>query len=801
MIGRTLANYRVVSQLGAGGMGVVYKAVDVRLDRSVALKVLPPGKSADADRRARFLQEARSASALNDPHIVTIHDIFVTEDGTDVLVMELIQGRTLRDVIADRPVPEGEALRLMLQVADGVGAAHAAGIVHRDLKPGNIMVTDRGLVKILDFGLAKLTGAIDEQQTMLGPNTVEGTLLGTVDYMSPEQARGEHVDHRSDIFSLGAVLYELLTGVKPFHSAHTIGVLHEILYGRIVSPRERRPEISGDAEAITLRALERDVHRRYQSMEAMASDLRAAQRALSEGHSSASRSGIAPFVPPAIPSSGASASTPPVASRPEASTPSGFAPAFPAAPDIGPSLEALGRSLGAKGKRLGRIPKPPRVGKWGPLPVLVIVGIVAMSRPDARQWVLEQVALVRDGASASPEPEVASPALPATPYELTQQGLDLLKRFDGSDNLDTAIDLFERAIAANADYAPAHAAIARAYVRQATATRDNAWLSRATDAARHAVELDGFLADAHVSLGLALSAGGDHTGADDELKKALALDSKNSLAWLASGDRAYAEGRLAEAAAAYEQSFSLDPTEWRAAVGVGTSVYKDGRYDDAIAWYKRAATQAPSTSTPEMYLASALGMKGDFREAAASLQRAISIRPSATAYSNWGTMLFLDGRYRESVVAFEKGVELRPSDPLMWGNLGDAHRWTPGGKAQAERAYRRAIQLLEQQLARDPENARDRSRLALYLAKSEDTSRARSELEKIVDVTARDVDTVYRAAATYELTGERRDALRLLAFALKRGYSERLIAADPEFTALRGDVRFHQLASEPAPAR
>jgi serine/threonine protein kinase/tetratricopeptide (TPR) repeat protein len=802
MIGRTLANYRVVSQLGAGGMGVVYKAVDVRLDRSVALKVLPAGKTTDADRRARFLQEARSASALNDPHIVTIHDIFVTEDGTDVLVMELIQGRTLRDVISDRPVPEGEALRLMLQVADGVGAAHAAGIVHRDLKPGNIMVTDRGLVKILDFGLAKLTGPIDEQQTMMAPNTLEGTLLGTVDYMSPEQARGEAVDHRSDIFSLGAVLYELLTGVKPFQSPHSIGVLHEILYGQIVPPRERRPEISGDAEAIALRALERDVQRRYQSMDAMASDLRAAQRTLSEGHSSASRSGLAPFVPPALPASASSANTPSFATPSTAATPSGFAAALPPAAvgEIGSSMRALGENLAAVGSKFGRrrrpSVRPPRVRRWGPLPVLLLVGFgMLYARPDARRWVMAQIALLRDSPSSTAPRDAASSALPATAYELTQQGIALLERFDRAGNVDAAISLFERAIQADSDYAPAYAAVARAYFRRAEKTRDKTWTNRAVDSARRAVSLDEHLAESHVSLGWALSAAGDTENATASLRHAIDIDPGNGLAWEALGKIAYDEGRVADAAAAYRKAVELRPKDWRAALGLGNVSYRNGRYDEAVASYRRAVEAAPDASEPHVALAAAYLMLENFSGAAGELQKAISIEPNAAAYTNLGWSFFSDGRYRESAAAFEKGVELQPANPLMWGNLGDAYRWTAGQQARASESYLRATQLLAQQLEHAPNNIRDRSRLALYLAKSGNVTQAREQLQSIDKLESRDVNTIYRAAVTFELAGDRAQALKFLSVALERGYSLREITREPELSALRGDIRFQRLAA------
>ncbi len=302
MVGRTLMHYKVVAELGAGGMGVVYEALDLRLDRRVALKILPADKSDDQQRRARFLHEARTASALNDPHIVTIFDIFTVDD-TDVLVMELVPGRTLRDILNDGPLALAKALDIALQVAEGVGVAHTAGIVHRDLKPGNVMVTERGRVKVLDFGLAKLvgSGSLADQPTMLAPATVAGMLLGTVDYMSPEQARGDPIDARSDVFSLGAMLYEMIAGARPFTSGHALGVLHEIAYGAIVPVRTRRPDATADIERIVLHALERDVTRRYQTMEAFSSDLRRTYRDVLANAPTAVDAPAAVLVPPPLP--------------------------------------------------------------------------------------------------------------------------------------------------------------------------------------------------------------------------------------------------------------------------------------------------------------------------------------------------------------------------------------------------------------------------------------------------------------------------------------------------------------------
>ena len=218
MIGQSILHYRVLEKLGEGGMGVVYKARDTRLDRLVAIKILPADKISDPERKRRFVQEAKAASGLNHPNIVTIYDIGQA-DGIDFISMEYVAGKTLDRLIPRHGMRLTEALKCAVQVADALARAHAAGIVHRDIKPGNIMMDEHGLVKVLDFGLAKLTEiapAEDDTTQTLRPATEEGKIVGTVAYMSPEQAEGKKVDARSDIFSFGSVLYEMVTGQRAF---------------------------------------------------------------------------------------------------------------------------------------------------------------------------------------------------------------------------------------------------------------------------------------------------------------------------------------------------------------------------------------------------------------------------------------------------------------------------------------------------------------------------------------------------------------------------------------------------------
>jgi TolB-like protein/Tfp pilus assembly protein PilF len=266
MMGQTVSHYKILDKLGEGGMGVVYKAHDTKLNRVVALKFLPPDLTRDEEAKLRFVHEAQSASALQHNNICNIHDIDETTDGQTFIVMDYYEGETLKTRIAKGRLPIEEAVDIAFQVAQGLQKAHEHGIVHRDIKPANVIVTSDGIAKIVDFGLAKLSG-----RTLL---TKSGTTLGTAAYMSPEQARGEHVDQRSDIWSLGIVVYEMLTGKRPFGSDYEQALVYSILSQEPKSIRDLRPEVPEAIEKICRRAMAKNVEDRYQTAAEIVADLK-----------------------------------------------------------------------------------------------------------------------------------------------------------------------------------------------------------------------------------------------------------------------------------------------------------------------------------------------------------------------------------------------------------------------------------------------------------------------------------------------------------------------------------------------
>jgi eukaryotic-like serine/threonine-protein kinase len=295
--GRRLGSYEVLSKLGEGGMGEVYRAHDSRLKRDVAIKVLPADVADDEARLRRFEQEALATSALNHPNILTVHDIG-SHDGRPFIVSELLEGQELRAILKRGALPVSRALDYTHQVASGLSAAHAKGIIHRDLKPENVFVTGEGFVKILDFGLAKLSQADAtseaSDETSLRAKTMPGVVMGTAGYMSPEQARGVDVDARSDIFSLGVVLYEMVAGRTPFKGANTIEVLAAILHQEPPALRQFAPDVPASLERIIAKAIRKDPADRYQTVKDLQVDLRGAKDEVTTGVASSQVSATVP---------------------------------------------------------------------------------------------------------------------------------------------------------------------------------------------------------------------------------------------------------------------------------------------------------------------------------------------------------------------------------------------------------------------------------------------------------------------------------------------------------------------------
>ncbi len=414
MDGQTIDHYKLLEKLGAGGMGEIYKAEDTRLHRTVAIKILSPAVASDPERRKRFLQEAQAASALNHPNIITIYDI-VSEGDTQCMVMEYVAGKTLREMIPAGGLRVPQALQYAVQIAGALSAAHAAGIIHRDLKPSNVMITPSNLVKILDFGLAKFmdpTPASGEASTVDQTQlTREGSIIGTVSYMSPEQAEGKRVDARSDIFAFGSVLYEMLTGKRAFEGTSGISTLSAILRDDVKPIYEIAPDVPPLLEQIVLRCLQKDPNARWPSMQQVEGALSTLQRQLDPAGQ---------YAPPLSTSALAAEPLPAVASPISAAHASAAPPVLPSEPiaPVASSAQTAASKAAVATKPAAKAP-PQRTGPskmialmWG------VVGIILLAGAGAGGWYLWKSGTWQMQNKPAPVANVTAPSAPEKPSPL-----------------------------------------------------------------------------------------------------------------------------------------------------------------------------------------------------------------------------------------------------------------------------------------------------------------------------------------------------------------------------------------------
>ena len=776
---QVLAHYELLGKLGEGGMGIVHRARDTRLGRCVALKVLPPDRLNDAVRRQRFLREAMLASALNHPNIVTIHDI-QSDQGRDFIVMELVEGRSLHDLISPGGLEITQALRYATQMADAMAAAHAAGIVHRDLKPHNVMVTHEGTggadgqVKVLDFGVAKLStmAGASPAGTTITALTGHGEAPGTLAYMSPEQLRGEEVDARADIFSLGVVCYEMLTGRRPFQGANAVDLAHEIYFAEPEPITHLRPELPAALDTVLTRALSKQRSNRQGSMDAFRSEL----AGLASEHTKKTEGSESEGAE----TEGAESE----GAETEGAKTKGDDPEVVL-------VESSSESRGAHDQ-----PPVDKVSglRWILPAVILSLALLAWGLvPGVR----EVVAPWRTPPPASVEAPTA--AAEASIHELYLRGLDQLDHYYQPGQIALAIESFQRMLAKDRNSAAAYAGLAQAYLfKHRNESRDHSWREKALATAQRAVELNGDLAAARASLGLVLVSLGEFDEAQPHLQQALVLDPFNLDAFRGLGQIQERLGQFEEAETIYRRALEMRPEDRRLHDLLGALCYRTGRYQEAEAAFLHSIELAPMSPFGHRNLAAVYHMQGKFTQAADQLQRVLALHPTASVYNNLGTLYFYQGLYQEALVAFEKALEFKgsASNFRRWANLADAYRWTPDNDQEAQDAYLRAIQLLREELAQNPSDTILQSYLALLLAKREDCEEALEELKRLEELDAAEAIVWFRTTVANEVCGRREAALRALVATLEAGYSLTEIQREPELLSLRYDVRYQKTVME-----
>jgi tetratricopeptide (TPR) repeat protein len=846
-IGQVLGHYRIVEQVGAGGMGVVFRAHDEQLDRDVALKILPRVALLSEPARRQFRREALSLARITDPNVTMAFD-FGRENGIDYLVTEYVPGHTLDAKLEGRPLPEGEVLSLGKQLASGLETAHREGVIHRDLKPGNLRVTPDGRLKILDFGLAFLLRT-DAQTAVTATLTNTYSDAGTLPYMAPEQFKGHKTDARIDLWAAGVVLYEMSTGKRPFAALTGAQLVAAILEQEPVFPRSLNPKISEGLERVILRALQKDPKERYQSAGDLRVDLAnlatgtmpiqapaktppskvhwlviavlllalagvgtwrtrhrgglltAADRVLAvlpfesvanDPPTNALGLGLTETVTTKLVQASDGGHLQLVATRELVAQ--GVKTADQARRDFGTDLVLEG-SLQQSGDQIRitcSLVDPKTHVQLAAREVTGDAKQIFELQDRLFERVLEMLPLVvepfrRQALRVHPDTQPAA-------YDFYLRGRGYLEEYQSLDNIQNAISQFERALDVDGNYAPAQAAMGMAYAigfQQKNQGKD--WLEKARIHCERALAITPQLAEGHTCLGNVYFSTGRYDDAVQEFRRSLDLDhlSDETLRSLAA---AYQKtGNTAAAEEAFRKAVSLRPNYWGVHTAFGNFYYNQARYAEAAEEFRKAIQLAPLNFRAYSNLGGIYLLLGRYGEAVDLLKQSSALRPSFESYGNLGAAYFYMGRYQDSAENLQQALKIDDKDWLNWGNLGDTLYQIPARRQEGLTAYRKAIDLARRQLQLNPRDSFTLALIADYYAIVDQEQQAREHMARALETAPKDADVLFRAAILSNHFGDTDKTLDFLSDSVSAGYSRTVIRDTPDFDHLKNDTRFRAL--------
>jgi serine/threonine-protein kinase len=813
MTDRRIGRFRIVAPLGKGGMATVWRAEDELLGRTVALKLLADDLAESPNARRRFRHEAEIATMLDHPSIAPVY-AHGEDGGATWMAMRLVEGETLAARLAKSLVPADEALRIAGIVADALGYAHAQGVVHRDVSSNNVMLATDGRVFVMDFGLARAEG--------LSRVTSTGVTMGTLAYLAPEVLSGAPADPRSDLYALGIVLYEMLTGSTPFAGERLESTAYRASTEDPEPPSRRRAGLPAELDAFVLKAIAREPGARFQDTGQFATALAEvrvtceavlppAPRAAAEGAMARALSGdgIVYLAVGAIESSDD-------ALAPLATSLAGAlrarlpglrrlhvveapAPANPAA------WREFGREAGANAILAGRLRESGarvRLELWLADPEGG--ARLAGSHVDGlsfEPFALEDAAIDQARALLGLPADLSTVVTQAVrrdpaAEEHFAQALRYLERHDQEASIDGAIKLLERLTVTDSPRPEWFAALARACLAKLVLTKERAWEGRAAAACDRAAVLAPEAPETLVAQADLKANAGRADEAIAGYRRALGMRTDLYDAWIGLARVYEAAGLAVEAEDSCRHAIALRPADWRAYSALSRVYLRQGKWALAAEPGRRVMELTPDNSLGSGQLASAFHQMGRSEEAIVLFRRSIELQPRATAYTNLGAALYSLHRYEEAIEAFRTATALRPSDPLAWGNLGNACRRMSGLEAEAGVALDRAIALAREQLERNPADPLSWAKLADWLQVRGHAGEAEHAMQRALATGPENIDCLLLATFFHHERGERAPTLRHLRALLARGYAPALVRRSPQLSSLQGDGDFERLLQD-----
>jgi len=832
---KSVLHYQIVEKLGEGGMGIVYRAQDMKLNRSVALKFLPPHISHNPLERKRFQQEAQAAAALNHPNITQVYAIEELDDEL-FIVMEYVEGQELKEAIENQAMSLEEKCTIAMEIASGLRAAHHAEIIHRDIKSRNIMLNQHGRVKIMDFGLARLRG--------MEHITQSHTTLGTTAYMAPEQLAGEEMDMRSDIWAFGVVLYELFAGELPFQGIYEPAVMYSIMEEDPAPVTGIPPHIS----QVIQHCLVKKAENRHQTVDEIISDLsndNAIQGVNSEAQKVQSKNQISYFfaggiitVIVLIVAMSALYITMPWFGK---SIPKKRYLAVLPIENIGnnPAMQGvcdgLAETFSYKLSELGKyedyywvapasemreekVRSVTQANKLFGVNLAILSSIQTMRdstrlilelvdadnirQLDTRQVVVparDLALLERKGVfavmqmldiqtNANINNTLASGA-PSNPkaYEYYLKGRASLQDYTIPDSLNRAMQYFLKATELDSKFPLAYAGLGESYWRKYESEEDVSFAREAETNLQRASELNNKLAPVQSLLGLVSAGTGNDESAIMHFNAALKIDPGYIPAYRGLANVYDDKGEKKKAVATYQYAIALRPNIWEGYSDLGKHYLKTGDFEAAVKVFQKVVALTPQNGIAYSNLGVSYHLQGKYNKARDAYQMSLALGKNPIAASNLASIYFVDGLYEQSARLYEIALETYSNRYVIWGNLAAAYDFS-GMKEKAHQAYLTAIEKAQKQMDVNPNDAEVIADLGAYYSDTGDSSNARIYIKKALALNDDDIQVRQRVVSTYEKLGLRSEALHWINAAMLSD-----IESQPELAALIKDPRFQAL--------